>query len=381
MLPHTAMSDSVLSPSDLSSALLATETAVDVLRWQAVMRRDGNADGSFYYAVRTTGVVCRPSCPARQARRENVLFYDTYSAALQAGYRPCKRCKPDQDSVVERQTQAVLCACQAIAHADTLPSLETLAQLVGMSRFHFHRLFKAHMGITPKAYAAACRAKKLRTQLTHSATVTEAMVDAGFQSSGGFYATTSQLLGMTPSAYRRGGSGTQIRFGVGQCWLGAILVAATERGICAVTLGEDPAQLVRELQDRFAQAELIGGDARFEQWMATVIGVIEQRDDTAVAQTLPLDVCGSAFQQRVWQALCAIPIGARISYSELAQRIGQPAAVRAVASACAANTIAVLIPCHRVVRTDGSLSGYRWGVERKKALLQREQATTGSDDD
>lgn len=377
------MPDPALAPaiSDLTSLPLADAASIDALRWQAVIQRDAKADGSFYYAVRTTGVVCRPSCPSRHARRENVLFYDSYSAALQAGYRPCKRCKPDQEGLAERQGQAVAHACEVIETAEILPSLETLAQLVGMSRFHFHRLFKAHMGITPKAYAAAHRAKKLREQLAHGVTVTEAMYDAGFQSSGGFYATSSQLLGMTPGAYRSGGSGLQIRFGVGQCWLGAILVAATERGICAITLGDDPAQLVRELQDRFAQAELIGGDARFEQWMATVIGVIEQHEDITAAQLLPLDVRGTAFQQQVWQSLRAIPIGVRISYTELAQRIGQPAAVRAVASACAANKIAVLIPCHRVVRTDGSLSGYRWGVERKKALLQRENKESGGNDD
>ncbi|MBB3212030.1 AraC family transcriptional regulator of adaptative response/methylated-DNA-[protein]-cysteine methyltransferase [Herbaspirillum sp. Sphag1AN] len=375
------MPDLAPATSDLTSLPLADAASVNALRWQAVTQRDAKADGSFYYAVRTTGVVCRPSCPSRHARRENVLFYDTYNAALQAGYRPCKRCKPDQEGIAERQGQAVAYACQVIEHAANLPSLETLAELVGMSRYHFHRLFKAHMGITPKAYASAHRANKLRVQLAHGVTVTEAMYDAGFQSSGGFYATSSQLLGMTPGAYRSGGSGLQIRFGVGQCWLGAILVAATEHGICAITLGDDPVQLVRELQDRFAKAELIGGDARFEQWMATVIGVIEVHENSAAAQMLPLDVRGTAFQQQVWQALRAIPIGVRISYSELAQRIGQPAAVRAVASACAANTIAVLIPCHRVVRTDGSLSGYRWGVERKKALLQRENTAPGSKDD
>ena len=363
------------------TAAAATDAAADILRWQAVLRRDATADGTFYYAVRTTGVVCRPSCPSRQARRDNVLFYETYAAALQAGYRPCKRCKPDQDGLAERQAQAVQYACQVIKNADTMPSLESLAQQVGMSRFHFHRLFKAHLGITPKAYAVACRAQKLRSQLTQSGTVTDAMLDAGFQSSGGFYGATPQLLGMTPGAYRSGGSGSQIYFGVGQCWLGAILVAATDRGICAVTLGDDPAQLVSELQDRFAQAELIGGDDRFEQWMATVIGAVEQCQETTAAQSLPLDLRGSAFQQRVWQALRAIPMGAPISYTELAQRIGQPAAVRAVASACAANTIAVLIPCHRVVRSDGSLSGYRWGVERKRALLAREQPATGSNHD
>lgn len=349
----------------------AVAAADDEGRWQAVMARDGAADGSFYYAVRTTGVYCRPSCPSRHARRENVAFYPSCAAAEEAGFRPCKRCKPDQAALADRQAQAVARACRRIEQAEELPSLEELAEVAGLSRFHFHRLFKQHTGLTPKAYAAAQRAQRVRHGLAQGASVTDAMYDAGFNSSGRFYASSQAMLGMTPSAYRAGGSGAVVRFAVAQCWLGAILVAATAQGVCAVTLGEDPELLVRELQDRFPQAELIGADAAFEQLVARVIGVVEQ-PGANIAGELPLDVRGTAFQQRVWQALREIPAGQRLSYAEVAQRIGQPAAVRAVAGACAANAIAVLIPCHRVVRTDGALSGYRWGVERKRALLERE---------
>lgn len=354
--------------STLSMAVISAAT--DEQRWQALLRRDASADGSFCYAVRTTGVYCRPSCPSRRAHRENVIFFATCAAAEQAGYRPCLRCQPQQASLAVRQAEAIASVCRAIETAPSLPSLAALAQLAGMSRFHFHRLFRQHTGVTPKAYAAALRASRLRAQLEQGGSVTAAMYDAGFNSSGGFYSAASQLLGMSPSAYRSGGRGEQIRFAIGQCWLGAILVAATVRGVCAVTLGDAPEPLLRELQERFSQAELIGGDAQFEQLVAQVIGLLESGQSSAA---LPLDLRGSVFQQRVWQALREIPAGQRISYRELARRIGQPAAVRAVAGACAANTIAVLIPCHRVVRSDGGLSGYRWGVARKEALLEREQ--------
>jgi AraC family transcriptional regulator of adaptative response/methylated-DNA-[protein]-cysteine methyltransferase len=341
----------------------------DDLRWQAVTQRDKAADGAFYYAVRTTGVYCRPSCPSRQARRENVAFYDTATQAEQAGFRACKRCKPNQAALAARQAQAIASVCRAIEQAEELPSLDALAQIAGMSRFHFHRLFKEKTGVTPRAYAVAQRAQRLRQGLMQRDTVTNAMYDAGFNSSGRFYAESTGRLGMTPSAYRAGGRGAQIRFAVAQCWLGALLVATTEKGVCAITLGDDPDRLVRDLQDQFPQAELIGGDAAFEKLVAKVIGFIASPQGDL---NLPLDVRGTAFQQRVWQALRAIPAGTRVTYSDIAERIGQPSAVRAVASACASNAIAVLIPCHRVVRMDGSLSGYRWGVERKKALLDRE---------
>jgi AraC family transcriptional regulator of adaptative response/methylated-DNA-[protein]-cysteine methyltransferase len=238
-----------------------------------------------------------------------------------------------------------------------------------MSRYHFHRVFKTITGVTPKAYAAAHRAQRVRDELSRAATVTDAIYGAGFNSNGRFYATSSEVLGMTPTDFRSGGNGVSIRFAVGTCSLGSILVAATAKGVCAILLGDDPEALVRELQDRFPTAELLGGDTDFEQLVAQVVGFVEA---PALGLDLPLDMQGTVFQQRVWQALRAIPSGATASYTDIAERIGAPQAVRAVAQACAANAIAVAIPCHRVVRRDGTLSGYRWGVERKRALLDRE---------
>ena len=256
-----------------------------------------------------------------------------------------------------------------IEAAEDMPNLAALAVAAGMSRFHFHRVFKTRTGVTPKAYAAAHRAQRVRDELSRTDTVTEAIYSAGFNSNGRFYATSSEVLGMTPTNFRSGGHGTSIRFAVGECSLGSILVAATDKGVCAILLGDDPEALVRDLQDRFPQAHLIGGDADFEQLVARVVGFVEA---PALGLDLPLDVQGTAFQQRVWQALRAIPSGTTASYTDIAARIGAPQAVRAVAQACASNAIAVAIPCHRVVRQDGALAGYRWGVERKRALLERE---------
>lgn len=343
----------------------------DEARWAAVTRRDRAADGQFYYAVSTTGVYCRPSCAARLARRQNVSFHATQQDALKAGFRPCRRCKPDQPSLVEQYASKVAEACRLIESAEQAPGLEALAKAAGLSRYHFHRIFKAVTGVTPKAYAAAHRGRRTREQLISSNTVTAAIYDGGFNSNTRFYAQSAQLLGMKPRDFRKGGANAQIRFAVGQCSLGAILVAATDKGVCAIAFGDDPDALLRDLQDRFDRAQLIGGDAEFEQLVAKVVGFVEQ---PSLGLDLPLDVRGTAFQQRVWQALREIPAGSTISYLEIAQRIGAPKAVRAVAQACAANAIAVAIPCHRVVRNDGGLSGYRWGVERKRQLLDREQA-------
>ncbi|MDC7701817.1 bifunctional DNA-binding transcriptional regulator/O6-methylguanine-DNA methyltransferase Ada [Vogesella indigofera] len=347
---------------------LAAATESDP-RWAAVLARDARADGRFYYSVQSTGVYCRPSCAARQARPENVCFHASCADAERAGFRPCRRCKPDQPSLAQQHAQKVTVACRLIDDADTLPDLATLAAAVGLSRYHFHRLFKQHTGLTPKAYAAARRAERVRNGLKQHDTVTAAIFDAGFNANSRFYAQADAVLGMTPGDYRAGGARTVIRFAVGQCTLGAILVAQSERGVCAISLGDDAEALLHELQDRFPRAELIGGDAAFEQLVATVVGFVEA---PALGLDLPLDVRGTAFQQRVWQALREIPPGETASYRDIARRIGAPQAVRAVAGACAANVLAVAIPCHRVVRTDGSLSGYRWGVARKQALLARE---------
>ena len=345
--------------------------ATDDARWQAVQRREAAADGAFYYSVLTTGVYCRPSCAARLPRRENVAFHASREAAEAAGFRPCQRCRPNEASVAERHASVVADACRVMEEAEEAPDLDALARTAGMSRFYFHRVFKAVTGITPKAYADAHRAERVRDELAQSATVTEAIYGAGFNSAGRFYAASPDLLGMTPTEFRSGGNGASIRFAVGECSLGSILVAATDKGVCAILFGDDPDALVRDLQDRFPKAQLIGADADFERLVATVVGFVEA---PARGLDLPLDVRGTAFQQRVWQALRRIPSGSTASYAEIAGRIGRPRAVRAVAQACAANAIAVAIPCHRVVRTDGSPSGYRWGVERKRMLLERERA-------
>jgi len=342
----------------------------DKSRWQAIVRRDKAADGVFYCAVRTTGIYCRPSCSSRRPKRENVRFFASAEQARRAGFRPCKRCRPDDRSLDARHRDAVTNACRLIENSDTIPNLINLANAVGMSRFHFHRLFKMVTGVTPRAYAAAHRARRVREELTQGARVTEAIYGAGFHSNGNFYASAIEQLGMTPTAFRDGGAGSTMRFAVGHCSLGSILVAATDKGTCAIFLGDDPNALARELQDRFPKARIVGGDSTFDRWVAHAVGLVE---NPALGVDLPLDIRGTAFQVRVWDALRQIPPGSTASYSEIAERIGQPKAARAVAQACAANPLAIAIPCHRVVRTDESMSGYRWGVKRKAELLERER--------
>lgn len=338
-------------------------------RWAAVVARDRSADGAFFYAVATTGVYCRPSCAARAANPENVSFHASVADAERAGFRPCKRCRPDRLPLAAQHAAIVADLCRFIETSERVPTLAELAARAGMSAHHLHRTFRAIAGVTPKAYAAAQRARRVRQALTRGASVTDAIYDAGYGSNGRFYDESDEVLGMTATRYRAGGEGAEIRFAVGECTLGSILVAQSERGVCAIYIGDDPDALARELQDRFPQARLVGGDADFEQLVAKVVGFVEA---PKVGLDLPLDVRGTAFQQRVWQAMREIPPGETASYSELARRIGAPKATRAVAAACAANAIAVAIPCHRVVRSDGGLSGYRWGVERKRALIERE---------
>jgi AraC family transcriptional regulator of adaptative response/methylated-DNA-[protein]-cysteine methyltransferase len=347
----------------------------DDKRWDAVERRDKAADGSFVLAVTTTGIYCRPSCPARHAKRANILFYPDADSAEQAGFRACKRCHPNDVSLAERQAKAVAAACReierAIAEGEPEPRLGDLADQAGLSRFHFHRLFKEATGVTPKSYAAARRASLARHGLEKGESVTSALYAAGYSSSSRFYEGSTTRLGMRPSDYRAGGRGAKIRFAVGTCSLGAFLVAATDKGVCAIMLGDAPEPLVAALEDRFPQAQLIGGDAAFEALVARVVGLIEA---PGRASDLPLDLRGTAFQQRVWRALTLIPPGTTASYAEIAKRIGAPKAVRAVAQACAANPAAIAVPCHRVVRSDGALSGYAWGIERKQELIRRESA-------
>ncbi|MHC8306140.1 bifunctional DNA-binding transcriptional regulator/O6-methylguanine-DNA methyltransferase Ada [Pseudomonas sp. PB3P13] len=338
-------------------------------RWAAVVARDPSADEQFVYAVKTTGVYCRPSSLARLPNPQNVEFFDTPEQARAAGYRPSKRAAKDQSELASQHAATVAAACRQIEQAENLPTLNELAVAAGLSSFHFHRVFKAATGLTPKGYATAHRSRKVREHLRDGGSITNALYDAGFNSNSRFYEAADHLLGMKPGEYRAEGHNNEIRFAVGQCSLGAILVAQSARGVCAILLGDDPQQLVCDLQDKFRRATLVGADHDFEQLIAHVVGFIEA---PAIGLNLPLDVRGTAFQERVWQALREIPLGSTASYADIARRIGSPKAVRAVAQACGANSLAVAIPCHRVVRSDGNLSGYRWGVERKRQLLDRE---------
>ncbi|MGB3122572.1 MAG: bifunctional DNA-binding transcriptional regulator/O6-methylguanine-DNA methyltransferase Ada [Pseudomonas sp.] len=338
-------------------------------RWAAIVARDVKADALFVYGVKTTGVYCRPSSASRLPRAQNIEFFDTPAQAEAAGYRPSKRAAGDQTQLAAHHARLVAHACRQIEQAETPPSLDLLARDAGLSTFHFHRVFKSVTGLTPKGYASALRSRKVRDSLKGSQSVTDALYDAGFNSNSRFYESADRLLGMKPSDYKDGGANSQIRFAVGQCSLGAILVAQSQRGVCAILLGDDPDVLVRDLQDQFPKAELVGADRSFEQLIAQVVGFIEA---PALGLDLPLDLRGTAFQERVWQALRDIPVGSTASYAQIAAQIGAPKAFRAVAQACGANSLAVAIPCHRVVRSNGELSGYRWGVERKRQLLERE---------
>lgn len=353
--------------SQTSTPLLSS---LDERRWVAVQARDSSADDQFVYAVKTTGIYCRPSSSARLPKRENVEFFDTAQAAEVAGYRPSRRAPADRSVAALQRAALIAEACRLIDSAEVPPSLAALAEQAGISTFHFHRVFKAETGLTPKGYASAIRARRLRGELAECGTVTDAIYSAGFNSNSRFYEASADMLGMSVQDYRTGGQHAEIHFAVGQCSLGAILVAQSQRGICAILLGDDPDLLVRDLQDLFPKAHLIGADAGFEQLVAKVVGFVEA---PALGLNLPLDVRGTAFQERVWQALREVPAGTTVSYTQVAERIGSPKAVRAVAQACGANHIAVAIPCHRVVRRDGDISGYRWGVERKRELLKREQ--------
>ncbi len=344
----------------------------DDAMWAAVVARDASFAGQFYIAVKTTGIYCRPGCPARLPKRTNVRFFDTRHEAERADFRPCKRCKPDQPGLDEVHAAKVAQACRLIETAEEAPKLDTLAETVGLSPYHFHRIFKQAVGVTPKAYAIAQRNKRVRAELGSSDTITAAIYDAGFNSNGRFYANASEVLGMAPTDFRKGGAGQDIRFAIVACWLGLVLIAASKKGVCAILFGDDPEALRHDLQKQFPRARLIDGDKDFERLTAKVVAFVE---NPAKGLDLPLDIRGTAFQHRVWESLRCIPVGSTASYAEIAEKIGTPKAVRAVAQACATNRIAVAIPCHRVVRSDGALSGYRGGVERKRALLAKEAKT------
>lgn len=353
----------------LSNLPLFRDSAADDALWQAVLARDAASDGSFVYSVATTGVYCRPSCPAKRPSRAHVSFHTTPEDAERAGFRPCKRCKPTEPSLLEQHADKVREACRLIETAEAEPRLDDLARSVGLSPYHFHRIFKSALGVTPKAYAIAKRNERMRQELGRSATVTEAIYSVGFNSNARFYATSADTLGMTPTEFRSGGANAEIKFAVGACSLGPILVAASDKGVCAILFGDDPDALRRELKQQFPRARLVDGDETFARLVTKVVAFVETPRG---GLDLPLDINGTAFQHRVWDALRRIPAGATASYAEIAQAIGAPGAARAVARACASNRIAVAIPCHRVVRSDGSLSGYRGGVARKRALLTKE---------
>lgn len=343
----------------------------DQARWLAVVQRDRRRDDEFVYAVNTTGVYCRPSCPARRPRPEHVRFYESFRAAEQAGYRACKRCLPAEPSAHERRAALVREACRAL-ESEAAPSLAELAAASGLSRFHFLRTFKAVTGLTPKRYASAVKTKRARVELARAPSVTAAIYEAGFGSNGRFYEHMTERLGMRPSEYRHGGPAQTVHYVVTSCSLGSLLVAATERGVCAIELGDESEALTRALRERFPRADLIQGGEQLASLTAAVVAQVEAPETSS--SDLPLDIRATAFQERVFDALRRIPPGETATYGELARAIGAPSAARAVGRACGSNRLAVVIPCHRAIQGDGRLAGYRWGVERKRALLEREAA-------
>lgn len=338
--------------------------------WQAVATRDATMDGQFFYAVRSTGIYCRPSCPSRRPRRELVQFFGQAAAAEQAGFRACRRCHPREGGRSPVQRELVARACAALdAAGEHAPTLAELGEQLGVSPFHLQRTFKRAMGITPRQYAAARRVERLKSQLKQGDNVTNALYDAGYGSSSRLYEQAPARLGMTPATYGRGGAGAQIVYTITGTALGQLLLAATARGICFVSLADDAPALESALAHEFPAAEIARDDAALQAWVGDIV---RELSSDVSALDLPLDVRATAFQQRVWQALRAIPAGSTRTYGELAAALGQPTAARAVARACATNPVALLVPCHRVVGEGGDMRGYRWGVERKRALLKRE---------
>jgi AraC family transcriptional regulator of adaptative response/methylated-DNA-[protein]-cysteine methyltransferase len=343
--------------------------------WDAVSGRDRAMDGVFFYAVRTTGVYCRPSCPARRPRPENVVFFRTRTGAERAGFRPCKRCKPERGIHTDANSEIVEKVCRYIdTHPDQPATLDTLSRAIGLSPFHLHRTFKALTGITPRAYADSRRLESLKAGLREGHSVTRSLYDAGYGSSSRLYERASAQLGMTPSRYRKQGSGVTIRYSIAETPIGRLLLAATARGICSIQFGDSDTTLEGALRKEYPQAEIVRTDKQLTGWVRAVRNRI-RGENTA---SLPLDIRATAFQRLVWEQLRAIPSGVTRSYSEIAKRIGKPRAARAVARACATNPVAVAIPCHRVVREDGALGGYRWGIQRKRKLLAMEKKTSVS---
>jgi AraC family transcriptional regulator of adaptative response/methylated-DNA-[protein]-cysteine methyltransferase len=350
-------------------ALALVERRTDADRWRAVVERDARCDGQFVFAVRTTGVYCRPSCAARRPHRENVAFFDGVLDAERAGFRPCRRCRPRLAG--DPAALAVRRVCRLIERRAGGPlRLADLAAQAGLSPYHLHRTFKRVVGVTPRQYADAVRVGALRRELRGGRAVTDAIYGAGFGSSSRVYERAHAQLGMTPAAYRRGGGGRAISYAMADSPLGRLLVAGTEKGVCFVSLGEADARLEAALRGEYPGAEIRRDEERLGPWLRRVLAHLRGREPHL---DLPLDVRATAFQRRVWEELRRIRRGETRTYGEIARRIGRPSAARAVARACATNPVALIVPCHRVVGGDGALTGYRWGVERKRALLERER--------
>ena len=348
--------------------------------WQAVVDRDASMDGRFFFAVESTGVFCRPSCPARRPKRQKVSFYETISDALSAGYRACLRCKPDQSIVNEDRKRLAERACELLKEYVNEPldqslSLTELAERLDVSPFQLHRAFKENYGLTPKQYASSQRLSRFKESVRNSKTVTDALYEAGYGSSSRLYEKSSARLGMTPASYRKGGKGAKIRYSIRSCELGLLLTAATDRGLCSVRFGENERKLTQELKNEFPHAELVRDESSLADWSELVNDFINAKSSS---KSLPLDIQASAFEWKVWNHLRSLHTGETRTYGEIARAIGQPTASRAVARACAANPVAVVIPCHRVVPASGGPGGYRWGSDRKKRLLEFESRSKKS---
>lgn len=346
-----------------------TQYTSEAERWQAVKDKDKRAAHAFYYAVKTTGIFCVPGCASRRPKQENVEYFNSTSAATTAGYRACKRCRPDDPVHSGIASDRVVATCRTIEQAEEAPSLEELASSVGLSPSHFQRLFTEHVGISPKQYAGAVRDSRVRKALEDGSPITQAIYDAGYGSASRFYERSGKVLGMPPNVYKKGGKGMMISYGVAQSFLGLIMAAFTENGICSIEFGESETALHEALISRFSEATILPGGPELETALSEVVAFIQSPEK---GLDLPLDIQGTAFQQRVWRELQNIPAGETRTYSEVAESLGMPESVRAVASACARNRLAVVIPCHRVLRKGGELAGYYWGLERKKALLENE---------
>jgi AraC family transcriptional regulator, regulatory protein of adaptative response / methylated-DNA-[protein]-cysteine methyltransferase len=362
---------SVQLQSDLYLVPEKIQNSNDSQAWQAVLERDRRYDGLFVYAVRSTGIYCRPSCPSRRPRAEQVEFFEQPKAAESAGYRSCRRCRPTENGLQAALPAAITKVARFLDHAtEEVPKLEQMAELVKMSPFHLQRSFKHALGISPREYAELRRFLRFRTRLQKGDDVTTAMYEAGFQSPSRLYERSTSALGMTPSVYKAGGAGMKIAFTIADTTLGQVLVAQTDKGICAVRIGDSDKALEAELRAEFANAEISRSSEKLSRAVKQVVNAAEGH---GISADIPLDIRHTAFQGKVWQALRNIPPGETRSYAEVAKAVGDPKAVRAVARACATNPVALVIPCHRVVRSDGELSGYRWGADRKKKLLENEK--------